>query len=760
MNQKIRVILKSFFVLGLFALSLQAIATWQPPSTAPAGGNAQPPINVGTTSQIKSSDLGLTGNFVANSAIFNSTLNVAGNATFNSLATFGQIKITGGSPGANKVLTSDANGLASWSTPGSGQWATSSPNIYFSTGNVGIGTATPSYPLEIYNNTNDTTAGLRIAAGTVASNTALSVGSSTTEKFHVLSDGTTYFAGNVGIGTTTPSHLLEIAGAFGTGGEGLSIYNTSTKAVGNTSSLLFKIANGYSSSATMAYVRAINTHPTGDALDTALTFGTASGSSAATEKMRIDKLGNVGIGTTTPAYTLDVAGDVNVTGNFKINGVNISNSASQWTTGSSTIYYNGGNVGIGTTSPNSGGGNRVSLDIRGGSNGSALFLGASGSSQYSRIINDGAGKLYLEANGNGVNTGLGSIVLRPLYNNNGYLVTIDSNGLMLSDGSGNTGVSLSSDTNNAYIQSWNQKPLYINSQGNDIHLGNASSETFLPGGATLDNGLLIRSGGLAFSSVSNGINGITFSDGSVQTTAPPQGGRVVLTTRSLSPWHVPTGITKVWITMVGGGGGGGQGGTGNSNPGGGGGGGGGGAGVSNVFLAVRPNELIYFSIGAGGCAQGTATGMLEDSSNSIASSIIPVALAAGSGSCTGPIDGNGGSTSFTYTDNNGIVTNYSVSGGTEGSPGNPGTLNNGGGTGGFGGLGGNGGNVGPNYSIQVGGTGAQGSSGISGNGGLGAPGGSGAYYGGGNGGQGGNGSASTSVGYGTQGEPGYFLIEF
>lgn len=32
----------------------------------------------------------------------------------------GQIKITGGTPGAGKVLTSDANGLATWQTPAEG----------------------------------------------------------------------------------------------------------------------------------------------------------------------------------------------------------------------------------------------------------------------------------------------------------------------------------------------------------------------------------------------------------------------------------------------------------------------------------------------------------------------------------------------------------------------------------------------------------------------------------------------------------------
>jgi len=65
----------------------------------------------------------------------------------------------------------------------------------------------------------------------------------------------------------------------------------------------------------------------------------------------MDNNGHTGINNLNPAHSLDVTGDVNFTGLLLRNGSPFSGANSQWTTSGTNIYYNSGNVGIGTNNP-------------------------------------------------------------------------------------------------------------------------------------------------------------------------------------------------------------------------------------------------------------------------------------------------------------------------------------------------------------------------------------------------------------------------
>lgn len=181
------------------------------------------------------------------------------------------------------------------------QWTTSATNIYYTTGNVGIGTATaPAYPLDVYG------AGRFLgSAGAGTWSLAATTGSGTSSRVADVSFYSTFFnfPGDVGQRRTADITAGFSAGTWG--GEYMA----------------FGVGNG------------------GAANDT---------QNVTLEKMRITSAGNVGILTNAPGYPLHVVGDINFTGSLRQNGT-VYTPASQWTgTTGNPIYY-APFVGIGST---------------------------------------------------------------------------------------------------------------------------------------------------------------------------------------------------------------------------------------------------------------------------------------------------------------------------------------------------------------------------------------------------------------------------
>lgn len=131
---------------------------------------------------------------------------------------------------------------------------------------------------------------------------------------------------------------------------------------------------------------------------------------------------SVGIGTTNAQYTLDVRGDINLTGTFRQNGSQFVSS--RWTSGTGDdIYRLSGDVGIGTTNV------RFPLEVGAvGAAGTQLWV--NGNARVTGILSIGQGTVSIDGNSNQINVGAGITI----HETNGIQVgqnIIRSSGLTL-----------------------------------------------------------------------------------------------------------------------------------------------------------------------------------------------------------------------------------------------------------------------------------------------------------------------------------------
>lgn len=377
-------------------------------------------------------------------------------------------------------------------------------------GNVGIGTASPGYELDVQGGQINSSGGYCINGA----NCITSWPSGGTSQWTTTGSNIYYNTGGVGIGTASPNYLLSVGNS---GSTGLEILN-SPNGAGTADAIVFANAS-FPTSYNNSISSAISGYPSGSILS----FNVANSASTRATVMTLLGTGNVGIGTVNPAAKLDVeGGNINVGAGeaYQYNGVNIAIAS---TTGGNYFFGNAGNLTMTGNGNNTGVGNaalqRNTTGFYNNAIGSgALFRNTTGYENTANgfdVLQDNTTGYWNTANGDAAlynnttgyaNTADGVAALDfnttgyantangyySLYNNNGYNNTADGYYSLFNNSTGIGNVALgsyagsdSTNASNSFFVGNVQQSSAANDQNYSLLYGNFAGSAGTTGGQFL-----------------------------------------------------------------------------------------------------------------------------------------------------------------------------------------------------------------------------------------------------------------------------------
>jgi hypothetical protein len=391
----------------------------------------------------------------------------------NAIQTYNGLRFTQGTTG-KMAITHIADGTTKGYVQIGNNWAAGSEILVVDgrTSNVGIGTTSPGARLEvksagpdtffadfisstgsgsakIYENSNShpllymadatgtTTVVLNSSGVSYLISGNIIIGGTADNGNLLQVQGTSYFDGNVGIGTTSPSYKLDVSGT-GRFTDTLTVQGTGNSSFAGNIILNTNATYLYGEllAGTQTRIHGINSSNLEwvGSID-ALVAGTLIGNNTSyinlrtgnTDRVRVDSSGNVGIGTTSPSYKLDVSG----TGRFT--GTTLFQSQLTVAESSGDSVLEVGNSGIG-------GNHRINIIAAGSGQDAGYYISGTprvytntGNTSITRINAPSTGIIQFETNltervriNNGGNVSIGNT-------NNTYRLDVSGTGRFTSD---------------------------------------------------------------------------------------------------------------------------------------------------------------------------------------------------------------------------------------------------------------------------------------------------------------------------------------